>query len=213
MTQTAPIPPNSDLGPQILHGVAVAFPSINIDTDAIFPKQFLKTIKRTGLEDALFADWRLDQAGEPNQSFVLNKPGFTDAKILIAGDNFGCGSSREHAVWALKDFGIKALISTSFGSIFQSNCVKNMIWPLTVSLDDLKVLTDLTHHDQPQALTVNLRKMAIFPGDGTTVRASVSVDDFRSLLSGLDEIDQTLLKHKTIDAFEAEHQRRFPWLT
>lgn len=213
MTQTSPIPPNCDLDAQTLHGVAVAFPSINIDTDAIFPKQFLKTIKRSGLEDALFADWRFDQDGLPDQSFVLNKSSFRDAKILIAGDNFGCGSSREHAVWALKDFGIKALISTSFGSIFHNNCVKNMIWPLTISPQDLKVLIQLTLSDQPKALTVNLRKMAIFPGDSTTIRASIPVNDFNSLLSGLDEIDQTLLKHKTIDAFEKEHQRRFPWLS
>ena len=213
MTQASPIPPNYDLDAQILHGVAVAFPSINIDTDAIFPKQFLTTIKRTGLQDALFADWRFDQNGLPDPSFVLNKPGFSDAKILIAGDNFGCGSSREHAVWALKDFGIKALVSTSFGSIFHSNCVKNMIWPLTVSLQDLRVLNDLTLNDQPQALTINLRKMAIFSGVSTAIQASLPVNDFNCLLSGHDEVDQTLLKHKTIDAFEKEHQRRFPWLS
>lgn len=213
MTQTGSIPPNCDLDAQIIHGVAVAFPSINIDTDAIFPKQFLKTIKRSGLEDALFADWRFDQMGEPNQSFVLNKPGFGDAKILVAGDNFGCGSSREHAVWALRDFGIKVLISTSFGSIFHNNCVKNMIWPLTVSPQDLRALNDLTLSVRPKALTVNLRELAIFPGDGTTLRASIPVSDFNCLLNGLDEIDQTLLKHKSIDAFEKQLQRRFPWLS
>jgi len=213
MKQTGPIPANCDLDAQILHGVAVVFPSINIDTDAIFPKQFLKTIRRTGLEDALFADWRFDQMGEPNKSFVLNKPGFRAAKILIAGDNFGCGSSREHAVWALKDFGIKALISTSFGSIFHNNCLKNMIWPLTVSPEDLKFLSSRASDDPPSSLTINLRTTTIYPGDGTTVRAFVPANDLESLLNGLDEIDQILLRHKEIDAFEKEHRRRFPWLT
>lgn len=212
MTQTSPIPPNCDLDAQILHGVAVAFPSIDIDTDAIFPKQFLKTIKRTGLEDALFADWRFDQDGLPIHSFVLNREGFDRAKILIAGDNFGCGSSREHAVWALKDFGIKALISTSFGSIFHNNCVKNLIWPLSVSPQDLKVLVDHTLNDRPKVLTVNLREMAIFPGDGTTVKASIPASDFTSLIRGLDEIDQTLLRMKTLQAFEVKYRLRFPWL-
>lgn len=212
MNRTAPIPSNCELERHILHGVAATFPAISIDTDAIFPKQFLKTIKRTGLKDALFADWRTGDDGAPNPDFILNKQGFVDAKILIGGDNFGCGSSREHAVWALKDFGIKALVSTSFGSIFHTNCIKNGVWPLTVNELDHSSLVECFSSEQAKTLTVDLANMLIFPGDGTSIRASIPASDHANLLSGLDEIDHTLAHIDAIEAFEKKQERLFPWL-
>lgn len=211
MTRTAPIPHCCDSEQDTLHGVVVAFPAINIDTDAIFPKQFLKTIKRTGLRDALFADWRKGDDGTLDPSFVLNRPGFQSSKILIGGDNFGCGSSREHAVWALRDFGIKALISTSYGSIFQNNCIKNGIWPLTVNPSDLECLIKRSACEHPRKLTLDLAKLLIFSGDGTSIRASVSASDHANLLSGLDEIDLTLQKFDDIKTFEERQRLLFPW--
>ncbi|MEP0518883.1 MAG: 3-isopropylmalate dehydratase small subunit [Hyphomicrobiales bacterium] len=212
MTQTDPIPLYCDIEQKIVDGVVVAFPAINIDTDAIFPKQFLKTIKRTGLRDALFADWRRGDDNTPNPNFVLNRPDFQSSKILIGGDNFGCGSSREHAVWALRDFGIRALISTSYGSIFQNNCIKNGIWPLTVNPHDLERLIKRSVCEQPRKLTLDLAKLLIFPGDGTSIIASVSASDHANLLSGLDEIDLTLQKFDDIKAFEEQQSTRFPWV-
>lgn len=212
MNRTAPLPPNCDPVRNILHGVAVVFQAINIDTDAIFPKQYLKTIKRTGLGDALFAEWRVGDDGAPDPDFILNKPGFGYAKILIGGDNFGCGSSREHAVWALNDFGIKALISTSFGSIFHTNCIKNGVWPLTVSEPDLGSLVERFSGERARPLTLDLANLLIFSGDGTSTRASIPASDHANLLSGLDEIDRTLQRIDDIIAFEEKQERLFPWL-
>lgn len=212
MNRTAPIPSNCDPEQHILHGVAATLPAINIDTDAIFPKQFLKTTKRTGLKNALFADWRVVDDGAPNPDFILNKRGFGDTKILIGGDNFGCGSSREHAVWALKDFGIKALVSTSFGSIFHTNCIKNGVWPLTVNEPDHLSLVEGFSGEQAKTLTLDLANMLIFPGDGTSIKASIPASDHANLLSGLDEIDRTLTHLDDIEAFEEVQERLFPWL-
>lgn len=197
---------------QIIHGVCAAFPAINIDTDALFPKQFLKTVKKTGLAHAFFADWRFDSKGQPNPDFILNKPGFSKTEILICGDNFGCGSSREHAVWALADFGIKVVISTSFGSIFFSNCLKNGVWPLTVSPQDQEILTEMAQKPAPMTLTIHLEKLLIFPRDGTELRATLSETDQINLLLGLDEIEQTLQKLHTIESFEETQRRSSPWL-
>ncbi len=212
MKRTAPLKAASGPNGRMLHEIVVALPAINIDTDAIFPKQFLKTVKRTGLQDALFADWRFGEDGTPNGDFVLNKPGFAAAKILIGGDNFGCGSSREHAVWALKDYGFKVLISTSFGGIFRDNCIKNGVWPLTVSQVDLDVLVRHGAKDTPQTITIDLENLLVFPGDGTTIRAHISRSDYNNLRNGMDQIDGTLKQITAIEAFEQRHLRRFPWV-
>lgn len=195
-----------------IHGICAVIPGINVDTDAIYPKQFLKTIKRTGLENALFADQRFDSDGRPQPDFILNRPGFRDAKILIGEYNFGCGSSREHAVWALKDFGICALISTQFGSIFHNNCIKNGLWPLTVSQHDLDVLIGRYATEKPNRITVNTDALQIFPGDGTAIRAGLSSSDHAQLKSGLDEIGLTLQKADQIAQFETGYVQMFPWL-
>ena len=203
---------NTDQPDGMIHGVCAAMAVINIDTDAIYPKQFLKTVKRTGLENALFADQRFGLDGRPRPEFVLNRPGFCETKILIGGDNFGCGSSREHAVWALKDFGIRALVSSQFGSIFHSNCIKNGLWPLTVSERDLSTLIGRYRSDTPRKITIDTGALQIFPGDGTTIRASLPQSDQAQLEAGLDEIGVTLQMANHIDSFEADHMQRFPWL-
>ena len=203
---------NDDPVEGVIHGVCAVIPGINVDTDAIYPKQFLKTVKRTGLEDALFANHRFHNDGTPRSEFVLNRPGFSETQILIGGDNFGCGSSREHAVWALKDFGIWALISTRFGSIFHNNCIKNGVWPLIVCESDLSDLVGLYSSEEPRRVTLNTTTLQIFPGDGTTIRASMPESDRAQLKAGLDEIGNTLQKAEHIDSFEASYLRRFPWL-
>lgn len=162
MKQTAPLT-SKNLNEDVRHGVCAVISEINVDTDAIFPKQYLTTIRRTGLEDALFADWRFNQDGSPNKEFILNQPGFEKTRILIGGDNFGCGSSREHAVWALRDFGIDVIISTGFGSIFRSNCIKNGIWPLEVTQDDLGVSDETREYKSTKSPDFAAQRVADLP--------------------------------------------------
>jgi 3-isopropylmalate/(R)-2-methylmalate dehydratase small subunit len=195
-----------------LTGVAAPLPLINVDTDMIIPKQFLKTIKRTGLGKALFYELRFDEKGKERADFVLNKPAYRKAQILVAGDNFGCGSSREHAPWALLDFGIRCVISTSFADIFYNNCFKNGILPITVAREDLKKLMDDAERGANATLTIDLPAQEIRGPDGGVIR--FDIDPFRKhcLINGLDDIGLTLEKASDIEAFEKRQREKRPWL-
>ncbi len=195
-----------------LSGVAAPMPMINIDTDKIIPKLHLKTIKRTGLGKALFEEMRYTPDGKERPEFVLNKPAYRKAQIIVAGENFGCGSSREHAPWALLDFGIRCVIATSFADIFYNNCFKNGILPIKVPQDILDKLMDDASRGSNAILTIDLEKQEITGPDGGTVK--FDIDPFRKhcLLNGLDDIGLTMQKDKSIDAYEAKRQRDQPWL-
>jgi 3-isopropylmalate/(R)-2-methylmalate dehydratase small subunit len=194
-----------------LTSVAAPLPMINVDTDMIIPKQFLKTIKRTGLGKSLFNDMRFTEKGEENPDFVLNKPAYRNAKIIVAGENFGCGSSREHAPWALLDFGVRCVISTSFADIFYNNCFKNGILPVIVSPEDLEKLMDDAERGANATLTVDLENQQIRGPDGGVVR--FDIDPFRKkcLIEGLDDIGLTMQKAETIKDFEEKAALARPW--
>ncbi|MEM7775549.1 MAG: 3-isopropylmalate dehydratase small subunit [Pseudomonadota bacterium] len=194
-----------------LRGVAAPLPMINVDTDAIIPKQFLKTIKRTGLGQSLFYELRFNEDGSEKTDFVLNKPAYRSAEILIAGDNFGCGSSREHAPWALKDFGIKCVISTSFADIFYNNCFKNGILPIQLPQDDIDKLMDDAQRGANAIITVDLEAQEIHGPDGGVVK--FDIDPFRKhcLLNGLDDIGLTMQNEDAITAFEKKAVGERPW--
>ena len=195
-----------------LTGVAAPLNILNIDTDMIIPKQFLKTIKRSGLGANLFDEMRFTQNGEEIADFVLNREPYRGAEIIVAGDNFGCGSSREHAPWALLDFGIRCVISTSFADIFYNNCFKNGILPITVSADDRDALmADAADVENPE-LSIDLETQTIRRPNG--VKVSFEIDPFRKqcLLEGLDDIGLTLEKGGSIDSFEATRAEEKPWL-
>ena len=185
-----------------LTGVAAPLRVINVDTDMIIPKQYLKTIKRTGLGTGLFAEARYRDDGSENPDFVLNKPAYRKAQVIVAGDNFGCGSSREHAPWALLDFGVRCVISTSFADIFYNNCFKNGILPITVSPEDLEKLFDDAERGANATLTIDLAAQEIRGPDGGVV--AFEIDPFRKhcLLNGLDDIGLTMEKAPAIDAYE-----------
>jgi 3-isopropylmalate/(R)-2-methylmalate dehydratase small subunit len=194
-----------------LTGIAAPYPVINIDTDMIIPKDYLKTIKRTGLGSGLFAEARFNEDGSENPDFVLNKPAYRHAQILVAGDNFGCGSSREHAPWALLDFGIRCVISTSFADIFYNNCFKNGVLPIVVTPDELEKLLDDAGRGSNATLTVDLETQEIKGPDGGTIK--FDIDAFRKycMLNGLDDIGLTLEKATSIDAFEKKNASAHPW--
>ena len=194
-----------------LTGVAAPLEIMNVDTDMIIPKQYLKTIKRTGLGAGLFAEMRFREDGSENPDFVLNKPAYRKAEILVARDNFGCGSSREHAPWALLDFGIRCVISTSFADIFYNNCFKNGILPIKVSESDLEKLMDDARRGANATLTVDLAAQEIRGPDGGSVK--FEIDPFRKhcLLNGLDDIGLTMQKASSIDAYEAKLAQSRPW--
>ena len=195
-----------------LTGVAAPLNILNIDTDMIIPKQFLKTIKRSGLGANLFDEMRFTQDGEEIADFVLNREPYRGAEIIVAGDNFGCGSSREHAPWALLDFGIRCVISPSFADIFYNNCFKNGILPITVSADDRDALmADAADVENPE-LSIDLETQTIRRPNG--VEVSFDIDPFRKqcLLEGLDDIGLTLEKGGSIDSFEATRAEEKPWL-
>ena len=196
----------------VLEGVAAPLKMINIDTDMIIPKQYLKTIKRTGLAKGLFAEKRYRDDGSENPDFVLNKPAYRKAKILVAGDNFGCGSSREHAPWALLDFGITCVISTSFGDIFYNNCFKNGVLPVRVKPEDLEKLFDDADRGANATLTVDLEKQEIRGPDGGVVKFDIEPHRKQALLNGLDEIGKTLQKQDQIGRFEAKSKASRPWV-
>ena len=193
-----------------LTGVAAPLPIVNVDTDMIIPKQYLKTIKRTGLGTGLFAEMRYNEDGSENPDFVLNKPAYRNAKILVADDNFGCGSSREHAPWALLDFGIRCVISTSFADIFYNNCFKNGILPIKVSPEDLEKLFDDADRGANATVTIDLESQEIRGPDGGTIRFDVDPHRKHCLLNGLDDIGLTLEKAASIDAYEKKIADR-PW--
>jgi 3-isopropylmalate/(R)-2-methylmalate dehydratase small subunit len=194
-----------------LTGVAAPMPLVNIDTDMIIPKQFLKTIQRSGLGKNLFDEMRYDRQGNEIADFVLNQPAWRHAEILVAGDNFGCGSSREHAPWALLDFGIRCVISTSFADIFHGNCFKNGILPISLPQAQVDVLMDEARKGANARITVDLAAQTVSTTDGTVFR--FDIDPFRKhcLLNGLDDIGLTLEKAAAIDAFESQAQRARPW--
>jgi 3-isopropylmalate/(R)-2-methylmalate dehydratase small subunit len=175
---------------------------INVDTDRIIPKQYLKTIKRTGLGKGLFAEMRYRDDGSENPDFVLNKPAYRNARILVCGDNFGCGSSREHAPWALTDFGIRCVISTSFADIFFNNCAKNGILAITVSPEDLEKLFEDAERGSNATLSVDLAAQTIKGPDGGTLHFDIDSGRKHTLLNGLDEIGLTLQRGAAIDAYE-----------
>lgn len=194
-----------------LSAVAAPLPIINVDTDMIIPKDYLKTIKRTGLGTGLFAEMRYGEDGTDNPDFVLNKPAYRDAQILVAGDNFGCGSSREHAPWALMDFGIRCVISTSFADIFYNNCFKNGILPITVSPEELEKLMDDAERGANAILTVDLEAQTITGPDGGTLSFDIDPARKHRLLEGIDDIGETLQNASAIDAFEEKQSMAQPW--
>jgi 3-isopropylmalate/(R)-2-methylmalate dehydratase small subunit len=195
-----------------LTGVAAPLPVVNVDTDMIIPKDYLKTIKRTGLGKGLFAEARYKEDGSENPGFVLNKPAYRNAKILVAGDNFGCGSSREHAPWALLDFGIRCVISTSFADIFYNNCFKNGILPIVVPQEDLDKLMDDASRGSNAVLTVDLEAQEITGPDGGSIRFDVDPARRHILLEGLDDIASTLKSESVIGSFEQKIGAERPWL-
>jgi 3-isopropylmalate/(R)-2-methylmalate dehydratase small subunit len=195
-----------------LTGVAAPLKITNIDTDMIIPKQYLKTIARTGLGKGLFSEMRYNEDGSENPDFVLNQSAYRKAQIIVAEDNFGCGSSREHAPWALLDFGIRCVISTSFADIFYNNCFKNGILPIQVSKSDLAKLMDDASRGSNATLTVDLASQEIRGPDGGVVK--FDLDPFRKhcLMNGLDDIGLTMEKAKNIQSYEDKAATSRPWL-
>ena len=194
-----------------LTGIAAPMPLVNIDTDMIIPKQFLKTIKRTGLGVNLFDEMRYDRQGNEIPDFVLNKPAYRDAQILVAGDNFGCGSSREHAPWALEDYGFRAIIAPSFADIFYNNCFKNGVLPIALEDTIVDRLFAEMYASEGYQLTVDLERQLVITPAGEEI--PFEVDDFRKhcLLNGLDDIGLTMEKAPQIDRFEAQLGESRPW--
>jgi len=195
-----------------LDGIAAPLNMINVDTDMIIPKQFLKTIRRTGLGKALFDEMRYKQDGSENPDFVLNKPAYRQAQILVTGENFGCGSSREHAPWALLDFGIRCVIAPSFADIFYNNCFKNGILPIRLPQETVNKLMDDAERGSNARISVDLEAMEIRGPDGGMVK--FEVDEFRRqcLLNGWDDIGLTLRDEDKITSYEARHKADAPWL-
>ena len=196
----------------VLTGVAAPLPMINVDTDKIIPKQFLKTIKRTGLGQNLFFELRYEEDGTERTEFILNKSAYRKASILVAGENFGCGSSREHAPWALLDFGIRCIIAPSFADIFYNNCFKNGILPIKLTQADVDKLMDDAERGANATVTVDLESQAITGPDGGSI--AFDIDPFRKhcLLDGLDDVGLTMQKGEAIESFEAEQKAAQPWL-
>ena len=206
---------------ETVKGVVLPIDRSNVDTDAIIPKQYLKSVARSGFGANLFDEWRYLDHGEPGQEhsnrpintdFVLNEKRYTGAEILLARSNFGCGSSREHAVWALHDYGIKVIIASSFADIFFNNCFKNGLLPLVLSEDAIDVLFESIKDEPGYMLEVDLESQTIITPDGT--QHSFDIESFRKycLINGFDDIDLTLRHKKDISEFEATHKQRMPWL-
>jgi len=195
-----------------LSGIAAPMPLINVDTDMIIPKQFLKTIKRSGLGANLFDEMRFDDDGNEIAGFVLNQPAYREAEILVAGDNFGCGSSREHAPWAIKDFGIRCVIAPSFADIFYNNCFKNGILPIALPQEQVDVLMKEAEKGANARIEVDLEAQTVSTSDGDVI--SFNVDAFKKhcLMNGLDDIALTMEKVSAIDTFEAGASVARPWV-
>ena len=194
-----------------LEGVAAPLRIVNVDTDMIIPKQYLKTLKRTGLAKGLFSELRYRDDGSDNPDFVLNQPAYRKAKIIVAEDNFGCGSSREHAPWALMDYGIRCVISTQFGDIFYNNCFKNGVLPIKVSKEDLAKLFDDADRGANATLSIDLEKQEIRGPDGGVVKFDIDPHRKHCMLNGLDDIGMTNLKKDKIDSFEDKAKAARPW--
>ena len=194
------------------NSVAALMNRANVDTDQIIAKQFLKKVERTGFGQHLFHDWRFLDDGSQNPEFELNNPKFKDAKILVVGDNFGCGPSREHAPWAIDDYGFNTIISTSFADIFYNNCFKNGILPIVVDADTLSALMNEISNNEGVAFDINLEEQTVTTPGGTSI--SFDIDGFRknNLLEGLDDIGLTLAHTDKIDQYEVKHKQNFPWL-
>lgn len=197
---------------ETLTGIAAPLPLINIDTDMIIPKQFLKTIKRSGLGVNLFDEMRYDDNGEEIADFVLNQPAYRNSEILVAGDNFGCGSSREHAPWAIKDFGIRCIIAPSFADIFYNNCFKNGILPIALPQKTVDLLMIDAEKGENARMVVDLENQTITTSDGEVV--SFELDPFRKkcLMEGLDDIGLTMEKGAAIESFESRAATERPWV-
>ncbi|MDR9395375.1 3-isopropylmalate dehydratase small subunit [Roseovarius sp. SYSU LYC5161] len=195
-----------------LSGIAAPLPLINVDTDMIIPKQFLKTIKRSGLGVNLFDEMRYDDDGNEIPDFVLNKPQYREAEILVAGENFGCGSSREHAPWAIKDFGIRCVIAPSFADIFFNNCFKNGILPIALPQVQVDVLMADAEKGANARIEVDLEAQTVTTSDGEVIRFDVDPFKKHCLLEGLDDIGLTMEKASAIDAFEAGASASRPWV-
>ena len=195
-----------------LIGVAAPMPLINIDTDMIIPKGFLKTIKRSGLGVNLFDEMRYDGAGNENPDFVLNKPQYRSAQIIIAGDNFGCGSSREHAPWAIKDFGIRCIISTSFADIFFNNCFKNGILPIVLQKTQVELLMDDAQKGSNARIEIDLAAQTVKSADGKIFHFDVDAFKKHCLINGLDDISLSLEKSHSIENYEAKLSVERPWV-
>ncbi|MDO5757698.1 MAG: 3-isopropylmalate dehydratase small subunit [Rhodobacterales bacterium] len=197
---------------QKLSGIAAPMPMINIDTDMIIPKQFLKTIKRSGLGVNLFDEMRYDDDGNEIADFVLNKPAYREAEILVAGENFGCGSSREHAPWAIKDFGIRCVIAPSFADIFHNNCFKNGILPIVLPQEQVDILMTEAAKGANARIEIDLEAQTVTTSEGEVI--SFEVDAFKKhcLLEGLDDIGLTMEKATSIDTFESSAGTARPWV-
>ena len=195
-----------------LTGIAAPMPLVNIDTDMIIPKQFLKTIKRSGLGANLFDEMRFTQDGQEIEDFVLNKPAYRKAEVIVAGDNFGCGSSREHAPWALLDFGIRSVISTSFADIFYNNCFKNGILPIVMPPEVVEILMVDAQKGANARMTVDLENQTVTTSDGQSF--PFDLDPFRKhcLMNGLDDIGLTMEKAASIDTYETTAAQSRPWV-
>ncbi|GJL62366.1 MAG: 3-isopropylmalate dehydratase small subunit [Nitrospirales bacterium] len=199
--------------PFITHtGLLAPLNRLNVDTDQIIPKQYLKTIHRTGLKEGLFADWRQTPDGTPDPEFFSNQPRYQKATILLTGENFGCGSSREHAPWALLDYGFRCIIAPSFADIFYNNCFQNGILPVSLNAQEVQTLFDREARHKPYSVTVDLPEQQVILPDGH--RYSFTIDPFRkdSLLKGLDAIGLTLQSQEAIDAYEVRRLKESPWL-
>jgi len=197
---------------ETITGVAAPLPLINVDTDMIIPKQFLKTIKRSGLGVNLFDEMRYGDDGAELPDFVLNKPAYRNAEIIVAGDNFGCGSSREHAPWALLDFGIRAVIAPGFADIFYNNCFKNGILPIILPQDQVDALMEDANNGENARITVDLEAQTITGADGTTYAFEVDAFKKHCLLNGLDDIGLTMEKVGAIDTYERDLAQSRPWV-
>jgi len=195
-----------------LSGVAAPMPLVNIDTDMIIPKQFLKTIKRSGLGVNLFDEMRYNTDGSEITDFVLNKSAYRKAEIIVGGDNFGCGSSREHAPWALLDFGIRCVISTSFADIFYSNCFKNGVLPIKLPKAQVDALMEDAERGENARITVDLENQTISASDGTEFHFDIDPFKKHCLLNGLDDIALTMEKVDAIGAFEDTYKVQMPWV-
>ncbi|MCD9147966.1 3-isopropylmalate dehydratase small subunit [Pseudophaeobacter flagellatus] len=195
-----------------LTGVAAPMPLVNIDTDMIIPKAFLKSIQRTGFGKNLFDEMRYNRDGSEIPDFVLNKPQYRNAEILVAGDNFGCGSSREHAPWAIADFGIKCVVSTSFADIFFSNCFKNGILPIVLPQEQVDLLMADAERGENARMTVDLEAQEITTSDGEVIKFNVDAFKKQCLLEGLDDIGQTLQKQAAVQSYEGKMAQERPWV-